>query len=57
MLLALGVNHSLQAAEAQREVSEMTNQLLRSNAEKIKQATSLTMREAERCLLYTSRCV
>ena len=48
MLLALGVNHSLQAAEAQREVSEMTNQLLKSNAEKIKQATSLTMREAER---------
>ncbi len=48
MLLALGINHSLQAAEAQREVSEMTNQLLKSNAEKIKQATSLTMREAER---------
>ena len=34
MVLALGVNHSRQAAEAQRQVTDMTNELLRKNAER-----------------------
>lgn len=48
MLLALGVEHSAQAAAAQREVTEMTNELLKRNAEKLKMATVETAREAER---------
>lgn len=48
MVLALGVSHSQQAAAAQREVSEMTNQLLRRNAETLKMATIDTARESER---------
>ena len=48
MVLALGVAHSQQAAEAQREVSEMTNELLRKNAETIKMATVETVKESER---------
>ena len=39
MVLALGMEHSLQAAEAQREVSDLTNELLKKNAEKLKLAT------------------
>ena len=39
MVLALGVAHSNQAAEAQREVTDMTNELLKKNAEKLKMAT------------------
>ncbi len=48
MVLALGVEHSFQAAEAQREVTDMTNQLLRKNAEKLKMATIDTAKESER---------
>lgn len=48
MVLALGVEHSAQAAEAQREVTDMTNELLRKNAEKLKMATLDTARESER---------
>ena len=48
MVLALGVNHSNQAAQAQREVSNMTNELLKKNAETLKLATVETAREAER---------
>ena len=48
MVLALGVAHSQQAAEAQREVSEMTNELLRKNAETLKMATVETAKESER---------
>lgn len=48
MVLALGVNHSKQAAEAQREVTDMTNALLRKNAETLKMATTETARELER---------
>ena len=48
MVLALGVEHSAQAAKAQREVSDMTNELLRKNAEKLKMATTETARESER---------
>ena len=48
MVLALGVEHSTQAAEAQREVTDMTNELLRKNAEKLKMATIETVKESER---------
>ena len=48
MVLALGVEHSNQAAQAQREVTDMTNELLRKNAEKLKLATIETSKEAER---------
>ena len=48
MVLALGVEHSAQAAAAQREVTDMTNELLRRNAEKLKVATVETAKESER---------
>jgi len=48
MVLALGVTHAGQAAKAQREVTDMTNQLLRKNAETLKSATIETAKEAER---------
>lgn len=48
MVLALGIEHSNQAAQAQREITEMTNQMLRKNAEKLKTATVATAKEAER---------
>ena len=48
MVLALGVEHSSQAAAAQREVTDMTNKLLRKNAETLKTATIETAKEAER---------
>ena len=48
MVLALGVEHSAQAAEAQREVTDMTNMLLKKNAEKLKMATIETAKESER---------
>lgn len=48
MVLAIGVNHSAQAAKAQREVSDMTNELLKKNAEALKIATVETARESER---------
>ncbi len=48
MVLALGVAHSAQAVKAQREVSDMTNELLRKNAEKLKMSTIETARESER---------
>ena len=48
MVLALGVAHSNRAAEAQREVTDMTNELLKKNAEKLKMATIETAKESER---------
>ena len=48
MVLALGMHHSQQAMEAQREVSEVTNQLLQKNAEKLKQGSVEVARESER---------
>ena len=48
MILTLGVEHSAQAAEAQREVTDMTNELLKRNAEKLKMATIDTAKETER---------
>lgn len=48
MIIALGVEHSRQAAEAQREVADFTNALLRKNAEKLKTVTVETAKESER---------
>ena len=48
MVLALGVAHSAQAVKAQREVSDMTNELLKKNAEKLKMSTIETAKESER---------
>ena len=48
MVLALSMEHSRQAMEAQREVSDVTNQLLRKNAEALHQGSINVAREAER---------
>lgn len=48
MVIALGVEHSMQAAEAQRQVTDVTNALLKKNAEKLKIASVETAKEAER---------
>ena len=48
MVLALGIAHSTQAAQAQRAVTDMTNELLRKNADTLKMATIETAKEAER---------
>ena len=48
MVLALGVEHSRQAAQAQREVTDMTNELLKKNAQTLKMATVETAKENER---------
>ncbi len=48
MVLSLGVEHSAQAAAAQREVTDMTNELLKKNAAKLKMATIETAKESER---------
>lgn len=48
MVLALGVAHSADAVRAQREVTDMTNMLLKKNAEKLKMSTIETARESER---------
>lgn len=48
MVLALGVEHSAQAAQAQRQVTDMTNELLKKNAEKLKMATVEVAQESER---------
>ena len=48
MVLALGVEHASQAARAQQEVSNMTNELLRKNADTLKMATVETAKESER---------
>lgn len=48
MVIAIGIEHSTQAAKAEREVNDMTNALLRKNADKLKQATVESAKEAER---------
>ena len=48
MVIALGVEHSTQAAEAQRAVSDMTNELLKKNADRLKVATVEAAKESER---------
>lgn len=48
MVLALGLEHSNQAMKAQREVTNMTNELLRKNAETLKMGTINVAKESER---------
>ena len=48
MVLALGLAHSQQAIEAQRAVSDMTNELLKKNAAALKQGTIDAAKESER---------
>lgn len=48
MVIAIGLNHSTEAARAQKEVSDMTNELLKKNAESLKVASIETAKEAER---------
>ncbi len=48
MVIALGIEHSRQAMEAGRMVTDMTNELLKKNAEALRQATVDITREAER---------
>ena len=51
MVLALGLEHSRQATEAQTAVTDMTNQLLKKNADMLKMGTIETAREAERSVV------
>ena len=48
MVLALGIAHSTEAAQAQRQVNNVTNALLKHNAEKLHMASVETAKEAER---------
>ncbi len=48
MVLALGIAHSTEAAQAQRQVNDVTNALLKANAEKLHMASVETAKEAER---------
>ena len=48
MVLALGIAHSTEAAQAQRQVTDITNALLKQNAEKLHMASIETAKEAER---------
>ena len=51
MVIAIGLDHSTEAARAQREVTDMTNALLKKNAEQLKVATIETAKEAERGII------
>ena len=51
MVLALGLEHGRQATAAQNQVTEMTNQLLKKNAEMLHMSTVATAREAERSIV------
>ena len=51
MVLALGLEHSRQATQAQSAVTEMTNQLLQKNADMLKMGTVEAAREAERSIV------
>jgi len=51
MVLALGMEHSRQATEAQNAVTEMTNSLLKKNADMLKMGTIATAKEAERSIV------
>ena len=48
MVMALGISHTQKAMEAQRSVTDLTNELLRKNAEKLHMASTESAREAER---------
>ncbi len=51
MVLALGMEHARQAMEAQRQVSDMTNELLKKNADMLKMGTIETAKESERSII------
>ena len=51
MVLALGMEHSRQATAAQSAVTEMTNELLKKNADMLKMGTIQTAKEAERSIV------
>ena len=51
MVLALGIDHSQKAMEAQKAVTDMTNELLKKNADKLKTATIETAKESERSIV------
>ena len=51
MVLALGMEHSRQATAAQSAVTEMTNELLKKNADMLKTGTIATAKEAERSIV------
>ena len=51
MVLALGLEHGRQATAAQNAVTEMTNQLLKKNADTLKMGTIATAKEAERSIV------
>jgi len=51
MVLALGIDHQRKAMEAQKAVTDMTNELLRKNAEQLKLATVETAKESERSVV------
>ena len=51
MVLALGLENSRSALKASQAVSDATNQMLRQNAEQLKQGTIATAREAERSIV------
>ena len=51
MVLAMGIEHGRQATAAQSAVTEMTNQLLKQNADTLKMATVETAKEAERSIV------
>ena len=48
MVLALGIAHSTEAAQAQRQVTDVTNAMLRKNAEKLRLVSVETAKESER---------
>jgi len=51
IVLAIGLEHSRDAMQAQREVTNMTNDLLKKNAESLKMGTIETAKEAERGII------
>ena len=51
MVLSLGLHHTQQAMEAQRQVTDMTNRLLRTNADMLKMASVETAKESERAVV------
>ena len=48
MVLALGMEHSMQAAKAQRDVTDLTNELLKKNSEALKTTSIEIAKESER---------
>lgn len=51
MVISLGVEHAAQAARAEREVNDMTNELLKKNADALKTATVAAAKESERGII------